>query len=521
MKKKLPLILWLVFILCGAGALFSRVLFNGMDWPRYVFLTVMVLVTGLIIRESNIQVSKRSATLGAHSLLTTILVFGIVGILNFLSYKHPYKWDLTQNKLNSFSEQTRKIVRELPQDTAFTYFYSDPAELEKIKGLLQDYRDLSPKLTVEYLQIERNLERAKQAGIKSPNSVVIKYGEREKRIDSPTEETLTNALINLQKSKKQILCTSSGHGERDMAGADAEGYSSAKKTLEDEGYEIKEWKAAQSMPVPEDCAVLAVLGPKSAFFKPEIDALDAYLQKGGRAFFALDVNLKGTEPSPSLVHYLKAWNIEVAHVLTIDTNPLNRMMGQSVALSLVAEFSSDSKITSVFFQPGQAQLKYLGHFPFSRSLTEVPNATNGVKVKWLAKTMATSWAETDLKGVGQGSAKFDQGQDKKGPITVAMSAEKNLDEKAGTAAKLVVFGTSHFGNNQFSRFGVNSDLFINSLSWLAGEDAFIAIRKKTDDPGKIEMSQEASIIISWLAIVIIPLAVAIGGIIVWVRRKRL
>jgi ABC-type uncharacterized transport system involved in gliding motility auxiliary subunit len=49
----------------------------------------------------------------------------------------------------------------------------------------------------------------------------------------------------------------------------------------------------------------------------------------------------------------------------------------------------------------------------------------------------------------------------------------------------------------------------------------ISIRTKEDEAGRVELSQEQGIAIFWTAVVIIPLIIAILGIVIWVRRKKL
>jgi ABC-type uncharacterized transport system involved in gliding motility auxiliary subunit len=87
--------------------------------------------------------------------------------------------------------------------------------------------------------------------------------------------------------------------------------------------------------------------------------------------------------------------------------------------------------------------------------------------------------------------------------------------------RLVVFGSSQFANNQYSRFGGNLDLFLNSVSWALEDESLISIRSKDDETGKIELSQNEGILIFWLSVVIIPILIAIFGIVIWMRRKKL
>ena len=50
-------------------------------------------------------------------------------------------------------------------------------------------------------------------------------------------------------------------------------------------YEVKELLLAREAKVPDDAAVVIVPGPKTDLFPQEIAALDAYIARGGKAFF--------------------------------------------------------------------------------------------------------------------------------------------------------------------------------------------------------------------------------------------
>jgi len=89
----------------------------------------------------------------------------------------------------------------------------------------------------------------------------------------------------------------------------------------------------------------------------------------------------------------------------------------------------------------------------------------------LAKTSETSWAETDLNGIFKAqSAKFD-GNDVKGPVTVAVAVAANLEAlKFGQGrSALVVLGDTDIANNQYIGNFFNRDFIMNCIDWLAGE----------------------------------------------------
>ena len=255
------------------------------------------------------------------------------------------------------------------------------------------------------------------------------------------------------KDKTPELCAITGHGEKNFASQDAEGYSTAKKNLADESYDIKDINIVQEGKIPDTCDAIAILGPTKAFFKPEIKTIQGYLANGGRALIASDINIKGGEYSPELEDILGTWFVKTKTALIVD--PLSRMLGVDAAVPILASFAKDNAITKDF----QTNC----YFPFTRPLDIVPGAPASLKVQWIAQTTPKSWAVTNLKSLASGQVAFVAGKDLNGPLNAAIAVDgKAKDSKATKNTRLVVFGTSNFATNNYSRFGGNMDLFLNS-----------------------------------------------------------
>jgi hypothetical protein len=53
------------------------------------------------------------------------------------------------------------------------------------------------------------------------------------------------------------------------------------------------------------------------------------------------------------------------------------------------------------------------------------------------------------------------------------------------------------------------------------DESLIAIRAKEEGPGKVELSQKSGTFIFLLTVILIPLAVAVSGLVIWIVRRRL
>ena len=68
--------------------------------------------------------------------------------------------------------------------------------------------------------------------------------------------------------------------------------------------------------------------------------------------------------------------------------------------------------------------------------------------------------------------------------------------------------------------GGNSNLFLNVLNWMGGQEESISIRAKSLDTTGLTVTQAESTLWSIVMIGLIPLALVAIGIVIWIRRKR-
>jgi ABC-type uncharacterized transport system involved in gliding motility auxiliary subunit len=505
-------LLWAALVALLLGMLFARAVYPELLWLTIVIAVPLVAVMGLLIQQNSNALRGRTAAYGLNSAITVLLVLGIVGVLNFLGSRYPQKLDLTKNKVHTLSDQTIKVVKGL-QKPVKAVFFSNLQQREQFRPLLEDYKGLNPKFELEYVNPDREPTRAKQASIKKYGTLQLLSGTRDNKIEEPTEEKLTNALIKLLKDKTPTLCAVTGHGEKNFSGQDAEGFDTAKKGLTAQSYEVKDLNLIQEAKIPDTCDAIAILGPTKAYFAPELKLIGDYLDNGGRAIVALDVNVKGgAEFAPELTALLKDWNVKVNEAMIVD--PLSKMLGVDASVPILASFSKESPITRDFTTNC--------YFPFARPLDVIPGAPSGLKVEWIAQTTPKSWAVTDMTALATGQVKFTEGKDRTGPLSAAIAVDgKRAPSKSPRNTRLVVFGTSHFATNNYSRFGGNIDFFLNSVSWVMEDESLISIRSKEEGPGKVELSNKQGTVIFLLTVFVIPLLTAIAGVVIWVMRRRL
>ncbi|MFQ6091102.1 MAG: GldG family protein [bacterium] len=456
---------------------------------------------------------RRRMKYGANAVLLSLIVLGIVVLVNFISNRHHRRVDLTSNKRYSLSGQTLKILQGLDRDVKFTAFYRE-GEGEHLKDLLTEYDYGSDRISYEFVDPDRYPGKARRYGVTSYGTIIAETDEREEKVAGSTEEDITNALLKVTRQGQKVVHFLEGHAERDIHSEEREGYSTARRAVEADNYQVKSHLLMQDGVVPEDCAVLIVAGPQKDLLAHEKEAITKYLEGGGKALFLLDPH-----PAAGLEDYLKRWGVIVGRDVVVDVSGVGQLFGADEFIPIVTDFG-DTDITEDF--------AIATFFPYARSVTRDEDLGESLSVEILAETSPHSWAET---GSLEGTIKFDEGQDTQGPISLAVviTAESKSDRTDTTRteeepeergkARIVVFGDADFASNAYFGLSGNGDLFLNTVSWLAEEEDLIAIRPKSPDTRRVTLTFRQARTIFWFTVVIIPAVVFLTGLSVWWRRR--
>ncbi|HEY7531707.1 MAG TPA: GldG family protein, partial [Nitrospiraceae bacterium] len=247
--------------------------------------------------------TRRSARMGAHSLLLVLLVCGILAIVNFLGARHSYRWDFSENQNFSLDPQTYRVIRGLSRDVKVTVFTreKDPG-YQSYKERLDSYRQASPRITVEYVDPERKPQVALSYGITRTDTAIFESGSQTVRITSPSEVELTGALIRVAKDTKKRIVFLEGHGERSLDDKERLGFALVKEALTKQGYDVGTVSLFQTTTVPENTAVLVLAGPRRSITQEEQDRIRTYVDQGGHLLALIDPDSQ-TELNPMLNHW--------------------------------------------------------------------------------------------------------------------------------------------------------------------------------------------------------------------------
>ncbi|HUA16077.1 MAG TPA: GldG family protein [Verrucomicrobiae bacterium] len=444
----------------------------------------------------------------AYATTYILIVLAVIVIANMLGDRYNKSYDATSNKRYSLSEQTAKIVKGLKQGATITYF-NQSTRFSEGKDLLDEYANLSPKIHVTYVDPDKDPQAAREAGIRNFGTAVVQVGTRTEVAKDMTEEGITGAFIRDIKNTTRTVCFTSGSGEHQLDDSEREGMSRFKDLLSRDDYETKAIDLLQKAEVPSDCTTLVIAGPTRDYQQPEVNAIQKYVEDGGRAFFMLDPPLKlGHEEiadNDALTALLESWGITMDKDLILDLNPIGQIAGLGPQVALV---------TSYGFQPIVNDMKGMATgFPLSRSL-EIKN-TDKTSVQKLFDSSGTSLATNNLSSP---AVNVNDPKNRKGPLTIAAAGTYNTG-KGSSQGRFVVVGSSSWAANRFIDFNGNNDLALNAVNWLSSDEDLISIRPKQQDDRRITLTRAQ---LSWVRATsqfLLPMLVVCAGVLVWWKRR--
>ncbi len=442
---------------------------------------------------------------GANLAVYTGVAIAIVVLANWFADRHDQRWDLTPNQKYSLSPQSKKILKGLDRDVSI-YVFDRERGFRGQRDLLDLFAATSKRVTVRYVDPDRQPSLAKQLSVRTFGTVVVAAGERHYEAQGSNEEGITNALIRVLKGQKTVYFAQ-GHDERDLEKSDRGGYEPIKKQLENENYQVKTLSLMKKAEIPADCGLLVIAGPRFDYLPPEIDAIRKYVSGGGRAMFFLD---PATE-IPNLTKLLADWQVTVQNDLVIDENPVAQIFGTEPTMPLIVKYGS-SPIVQPFTRTATL-------FPFTRSFSIAKDSKPGATAESLCETSPDSYGVADFNPKMQKEVSYRAGKDFKGPLYVAVSATIMGEGEKKAEGRIVALGTSAIAATPFLKFQGNRDLLMNMVNWLSADEDLISIRPQPPESQHLDMTARQMDRLLYLGVFGLPLLIIAAGTAVWWRRR--
>jgi ABC-type uncharacterized transport system involved in gliding motility auxiliary subunit len=479
---------------------------------------------------------------GVGAVVGTLAVVAILAVVALISQRAFTTWDLTANKRQSLSPESRRALEGLAQDVRLLAFYLDPQQGagQEAQDLLRQYANASPRIKYEMIDPQRQVGLTREYKVETSGTVVVESGQTREAVTVADEARLTNAILKVTRGGTRKAYFLTGHGERSIEEPGERGLSRLRGALEGSSYQVAALSLATQAAVPDDADIVVVAGPRGDVPKGEIDRLSAYLKRGGHVLVLADLP---EAPTPELSGLLRSYGIELRDSILVEPNsPADERIA-------VLDTFGPHPVTS-----GLANRGFFALMPLARPVIPADQPPAGVELTWLARSTASSWATPIDVSAGSAriSLRFDARRDQKGPVTVAVAATLPGGGQSGAQAaaspvagaspvaasspatapspavapaaeqkrgRLVVVGDVDFASDLFFTHPPNRELAVGAVGWLASQDAVVSIAERTPtaQPLFLTPGQLLVAFLVWLGLPALATAAGIGS---WLFRRR-
>ena len=456
------------------------------------------------------QVTKRSRRLTRlNNVIFVVLLLGVAGLLSWVSIRYNYQADWTANARHSLSPASVKLLRQAQGSLTVTAFARDNRQLrDQIRDVIDRYKRYKSDMKLDFVNPDTDPARTQAMGVSTDGEVVIEYAGRKEHLKpfELNEQNITNALQRLLRSGERWLVFLDGHGERRPLGEGNNDLSLWVKQLEDKGFKTRSINLAQVSSIPDNTTVLVLSAPQVDLLPGEVKTIHDYVSHGGNLLWLGDPGpLHGLQP------VAEALGVKFLSGIVVDLT--TQLLGiQSAAIAAVTKYGA-SPVTKDF--------NLLTVFPLAAGLKlEAPKGWEG---DGFLKTGESSWVETG--DLGSGKVQFNESEDIRGPVTIGVTLTHTLPQESGKTGggkqqRVIVTGDGDFLANQYVGNVGNLDLGMNMINWLSEDEHFLDIPAKIATDTQLQLSQRQSGIIGFGFLFGLPAILLIGGLTIWLRRRK-
>lgn len=475
---------------------------------------------------------------GSYSMGLVVIVTAVVIVLNMVVGALPSKYrefDITGQKLTEIGDQTMEVLNQLDTEVNLYLVASGGQENETIQKLLERYGEASDNIHVEVKDPVKSpafLEKYKDATFYM-NSVIVESGERY-RVLSPNqifmqemdyntggytttgfdgEGQITSAISYVTSEDLGKVYMLAGHNELERS-------ETLTSLLEKQNLAIEDLNLITADAVPEDAEFLFIFSPEKDITDTEVEKINDYLAAGGHAFIV--DSYVGEVERPNLDKILEGYGLDVVDGIIVE-NDTNHYTGDGQAYLVPA--MEDHEIT--------ASLKTFVLSPGSQGIRELEGHRDSLLISPLLTTSESSYSKAN--SANPETLEKEEG-DVDGPFMIAAAVtetigsgeEESGDEDAEGAesnpaqTKIVVMTSDMVFNESINSVvgGGNYDFIGSAITWLSDTEVNSSIPSKEINNSSLTLTAMNLIILGGLAVVVIPVAVIVIGLIIWIRRKK-
>jgi hypothetical protein len=471
--------------------------------------------------------------IGFDVVVRTVLVLAVVVMVNYLGAKFYGRFYLSSQTQVKLSSRTLSVVHSITNRVTVTVYYDKTDDwYPTIIALLNEYRSANPNISVKAVDYVRDAgeaqkikEQYKLISAKDKDLVIFDSGGHVKIINGDAltqvkleqvpnatereyrrkpvafngEMAFTALLLAVENPKPLKAYFMQGHGEPSLSETGETDYQKFGAVLAENYIATSPLNLLGDSTIPDDCNLLIIAGPRSAFSEAEVEKIDQYLAQGGRLFMLF--NYFSVKHPTGLEPILARWGVNVIPDVVVD--PKNTINGQDV---IVYNFSAHPTVNPLT----QLAIDLILPRPISKVDWKNPPA-DAPKVD----EIAFSGPQSTLMGDPTAAPRSY-------PLMVAVE-QKPVPGASNTRGtmRMIVAGDSFFLGNRQIESGANRDFTGYAANWLLDRTVLLdGIGPRPVTEYRLMITREQLQRVRWLLLGALPGGVLVFGWLVWLVRRK-
>ena len=470
--------------------------------------------------------SDKRLRYGTFSTVMIIVAIGMFMLVNMVADQLNISYDLTRERIFSLSPGSITIAQGLEADVTIYSLWPTGQENFMFQQLLEEYAAHSNRITVINRDPVLHPAFVEQFALPEEpiahGSIIVVGPERHRVIHAAelvstqfnwqtfqsvvtgfnVEPRVSNAINFVVAADSPIIYHVVGNDELQLP-------PNLIEEIEMSGYTLREVNLMFE-PVPEDADMLFITMPGRDWTPEVAETILEYLQDEGRAIFVLGYRPVRFERMDEV---LAAYGVRLGDYMVIESNPNHFFMNNHIWLlpDLLPNPITDPVIERNFM-PVIAQ---------STGIDLLEMRRPSVTIEPFMRTSNQSYGRIDpsIATVTRVPGDAD------GPFDLAVTVEDmffmaTIGQTLTT--RMVVFGSEFIMSEELNTSigGTNWRVLVNSIDWLRGAPAQVWIPSQAPiHSAPLQMTQAQAGMIALFSVILLPLAFAATGLVIWLRRR--
>jgi hypothetical protein len=382
-----------------------------------------------------------------------LIIFSLA-VFSFGKFAKNKYWDLSQNKISSLSNDSKKLLSMLDSPLIIDIYSPSIGILNTASDLSKRYAKYSPQVKIDIHQTTLDPDLSVKLKVVSDHNMIINYKNQQQAMDIKihelSEQKISSLIQKTLNAPNQWIIFLTGHQEADPYDTSLLGLSSFSKIFIDQGMHIGLLNLTEVQQIPSNTDTLIVANPQQDLSVLEKKLLHEYLARGGKLLWF-------TEPDSPATSFLTAeFKVQLAMGVAVDPESI-KLGSPHPALKIVTVYpphSISGEIKSAVILP------WSGHLQINSQVNTQPN-------NWQINTFLTTGAQTwtytgdttfDLATLSQHKAQL-------GPLNIGLTFSRSIDDKH-SAQHCMIIADSSFISNKYISLYANGELTRKMLVWL-------------------------------------------------------